>query len=113
MDELLSLTLRDAVYDRLSYLDTLAANADQPSKAALADTEIVRLTAAWRAVLAEHEPDARGRCPQCSRWRRPRAHPCSVWTAAHRHLITTPSEPGTSRHTPSPRRTAPAALGAS
>ncbi|MGH4021066.1 MAG: DUF4254 domain-containing protein [Pseudonocardiaceae bacterium] len=99
MDEVLSLTLRNSVYQRLSYLDTLASNADLRSRAALADTEIARMTTAWRALLAEHEPDEHGRCPQCSGWRRRRGHPCSVWTTAHRHLITddAPTTSGTGR----------------
>lgn len=87
MDEVLAATLRDAVYSRLDYLDRLVADADLPSRAALADTEIARMTTAWRALLVQHQPDENGRCPQCSGWRRPRQHPCSVWTTAHQHLI--------------------------
>ncbi|HET6287640.1 MAG TPA: hypothetical protein VFG15_12940 [Amycolatopsis sp.] len=88
MDEVLTAALRDAVFDRLDYLDRLAGESDQHSKAALADTEIVRLTYAFRALLAEHSTDERGRCKQCSGWLRLRRHPCSVWNIAHRHLLT-------------------------
>ncbi|MBE1573884.1 hypothetical protein ACFORH_16125 [Amycolatopsis roodepoortensis] len=88
MDEVLTAALRDAVFDRLDYLDRLAGESDQHSKAALADTEIVRLTYAFRALLAEHSSDERGRCKQCSGWLRSRRHPCSVWNIAHRHLLT-------------------------
>ncbi|UJW32460.1 hypothetical protein L3Q67_01335 [Saccharothrix sp. AJ9571] len=93
MDEILALTLRSAVHDRLDYLDKLATGADRESRAALADTEIVRLTSAWRTVLDAHQPDERGRCPECSSRRRPRRHPCSVWTIAHQHLIGADSPP--------------------
>ncbi|HEY3481400.1 MAG TPA: hypothetical protein VGL02_21100 [Streptomyces sp.] len=39
--------------------------ADLVSRAALADTEIVRLTSAWRTLLAAHQPDEHGQCPEC------------------------------------------------
>jgi hypothetical protein len=87
MDEVLAGTMCDAVYGRLDYLDQLVADGDEPSRAALGNTEISRLTTGWRDLLAAHLPDEHGRCPQCSGWRRPRRHPCSVWTTAHRHLI--------------------------
>lgn len=93
MDEIPACTLREAVYGRLDYLDRLVADADLRSRAALADTEISRLTAAWRDLLAAHQPDQHGRCPQCSGWRRPRRHPCSVWTTAHQHLIAADGPP--------------------
>ena len=100
MDEVLSSTLRTAVYGRLDYLDTIVGKADDESKTALADTEITRLTGAWRALLSAHEPDEHGRCTQCSGWARPRRHPCSVWTIAHQHLIgaDSPHANRTSRH---------------
>jgi hypothetical protein len=96
MGEMLASPLQAALYRRLDYLERLVADGDQRSRAVLADTEITRLTAAWRALLAEHTPDQRGRCPQCSGLRRRRRHPCSVWTTAYRHLINgdTPA-PGT------------------
>lgn len=87
MDEILSPAVQTVVFGRLDYLDRLIADGDQRSRAALADTEITRMTAAWRVLLAAHTPDERGRCPQCSGWRRPHRHPCSVWATAHQHLI--------------------------
>ncbi|CRK59314.1 hypothetical protein [Alloactinosynnema sp. L-07] len=93
MDEFLADALRRAVHDRLDYLDKLATDADLRSRAALADTEIVRLTAAWRTLLDAHRPDHQGRYPECSGWRRPRPHPCSVWTTAHQHLIAADGPP--------------------
>ncbi|MGH3621612.1 MAG: hypothetical protein ACRDQ5_07455 [Sciscionella sp.] len=87
MDEVLQSTLCEAVYDRLDYLDTIVGQADETSRASLADTEITRLTGAWRELLEAHKPDARGRCRQCSRRRFGPRSPCSVWRTAHRHLI--------------------------
>ena len=102
MDEILASTLRETVYGRLNYLDRLVADADMRSRAALAETEIARLTAAWRDVLAAHQPNENGHCPQCSGWRRPRQHPCSVWTTAHQHFLVANGLPaaGTRRHAP-------------
>jgi hypothetical protein len=76
-----------AVIERLDYLDRLVTQADEPSRAALAETEIARLTGAWRTLLRLHTPDERGRCPECSGWRRPRRHPCTVWTTVTNILI--------------------------
>ncbi|WP_410575379.1 hypothetical protein [Amycolatopsis sp. cmx-4-61] len=91
------MTLRTAVLTRLDYLDSLARDADEPSKAVLADTVIARLTAAWRELLAAHEPDHRGRCRACaSRWALRRAE-CSVWRTAHRHLVTDPARQSVTR----------------
>lgn len=84
--------VREAVFERLDYLDQLVTEADVPSRAALAETEIARMTDAWRALLAEHEPDSHGRCRQCSRWRHPRSFPCATWTIAHHHLVSVPGE---------------------
>jgi hypothetical protein len=84
--------VREAVCERLDYLDQLVSQADVPSRAALAETEIARMTEAWRVLLAEHQPDSHGRCRQCSRWRRPRAFPCAAWTIAHHHLVSVPGE---------------------
>jgi hypothetical protein len=106
MDEVLAATLCEAVYQRLDYLERLISEADLRSRAALADTEIARMTAAWRALLVQHQPDENGRCPQCSGWRHRRTHPCSVWTIAHQHLIAADGPPssGTGRHAPAAGR---------
>ncbi|HZD14394.1 MAG TPA: hypothetical protein VE196_04560, partial [Pseudonocardiaceae bacterium] len=65
----------------------LASSADNGSLLSVARSELPRLTHGWRALLASHAPDTRGRCPECSsRWR-PRAALCSVWRAAHEHLV--------------------------
>lgn len=100
MDDPRASAVQTAVHDRLDYLDRLIADGDQRSRAALADTELARLAAAWRELLAAHAPDEHGRCPQCSGWRRPRRHPCSAWTIAYQHLIAADGPPaaGTGRH---------------
>ncbi len=86
MDQVLGQMLRQAVWERLDMLDELASSADNGSLLSVARSELPRLTHGWRALLASHAPDPRGRCPECSsRWR-PRAL-CSVWGAAHEHLV--------------------------
>lgn len=88
MDQVLGQMLRQAVWERLDMLDELASSADNGSLLSVARSELPRLTHGWRALLASHAPDPRGRCPECSsRWR-PRAL-CSVWRAAHEHLVHT------------------------
>ncbi|CAM3756988.1 hypothetical protein KIPE111705_23440 [Kibdelosporangium persicum] len=89
----LTSTLNTAVTERLDYLDRSVTKGDEPSRAALAETEIARLTDAWRALLELHAPDEHGRCPERSGWRRPRRHPCTVWTIAHQHLIAADGSP--------------------
>lgn len=88
--------LRAAVIERLDYLDLLAGEGDEPSRAALAGTEIVRLTDALRALIEVQALDERGRCPQCSARRHPRRRSCTVWATAHQHLLAagTRGEPG-------------------
>ena len=86
--DVLSSALRAATYDWLSRLELLARQADAPSRAALAETEVVRLTIGWRALLVDHEPDDDGHCRTCApRWRR-NGRPCTVWASAHRYLVT-------------------------
>lgn len=87
MDEILAAAFGDAVRGHLDHLDDLVVNADARSLQALATTEVARLTDTVRAMLAEHTADDEGRCRQCRGLFRRRAHPCSVWTVAHRHLI--------------------------
>ena len=68
-------------------LDSLAANADGRSLASVSRTELPRLTDGWRSLLRAHQPNSKGNCPSCSsRWRAQKA-PCSVWQAAHQHLV--------------------------
>jgi hypothetical protein len=67
MDEVLTFTLQGAVFGRLDYLERLANEGDQQSKAALADSEIARLTGAFRALLADHVPDERAAAAPAAR----------------------------------------------
>lgn len=68
-------------------LAELADRADDSSLISVARSEVPKLTDAWRSLLAAHEPDARGNCPECStRWRQQKS-PCAVWRAAHEHLV--------------------------
>lgn len=116
MDEVLASTLRDAVLDRLNHLDLLATDGDEHSRAALAETEITRMTTAWRALLDQHQPDSNGRCPRCTSrwWSRGGTHPCSVWTTAHQHLIGENTRSSrTGRHVPTADRASVARLAAS
>ena len=87
MDQVLGQILRQAVWDRLDMLDELASNADNWSLLSIARSELPRLTHGWRDLLASHAPDPRGRCPECSGNWRGRAASCSVWRAAHEHLV--------------------------
>jgi hypothetical protein len=87
VDQILGQILRQAVWERLDLLDELAAHADAESLVSVARTEVPRLTDGWRALLAVHEPDSRGRCPECSRRWQPRRSPCSVWRTAHDNLV--------------------------
>ena len=93
MDQILGQILRQAVWERLDMLDELANNADNGSLLSVARSELPRLTHGWRALLATHAPDSRGRCPECSGHWRSRAASCSVWQAAHEYLISAESVP--------------------
>ncbi|MGH3940350.1 MAG: hypothetical protein ACRDTG_17290 [Pseudonocardiaceae bacterium] len=109
MDQILGQILRQAVWERLDMLDELASRADAESLLSLARTELPRLTDGWRALLAAHEPDPRGRCPECSsRWR-PRRGPCTVWRVAHDNLVSG-DPPPQHRHVAGPTSLATTAI---
>jgi hypothetical protein len=99
VDQVLGQILRKAVWERLDMLDELASSADNGSLLSVARSELPRLTHGWRALLASHVPDPRGRCPECSSHWRSRATSCSVWRAAHEHLV--PADPVSSGAVPS------------
>jgi len=80
---------RDVLYECLDQLKSLARQGDVPSRAMLADTELVQLIDAWQALLREHEPDEDGRCPSCPARAQRRGYRCTVWATAHRHLVAT------------------------
>ena len=103
MDQILGQILRQAVWERLDLLDELATNADARSLVSVARTELPRLTDGWRTLLEQHNPDERGHCPTCSsRWR-PQKAPCSVWQAAHEHLVATETKQPARAAAPSPQ----------
>lgn len=103
VDEILGQVLRNAVWERLDLISELANRADAPSLLSVARSELPRLTEGWRALLAAHEPDQKGNCPECSsRWRQQKS-PCPVWRAAYEHLVAGGLAPRMPRH----RRTSP------
>lgn len=87
VDQILGQILQQAVWERLDMLDELASQADDAAFEPVARAELPRLTDGWRALLASHEPDSKGRCPECSRRWRPRRGPCAVWQAARTHFL--------------------------
>jgi len=114
VDQILGQILRQAVWERLDLLDELASRADAESLVSVARTEVPRLTDGWRVLLAAHEPDLRGRCPECSRRWQSRHSSCSVWRAAHDNLVAVETAPPPARHAfinpvPSPQERASAA----
>ncbi|PPK71055.1 hypothetical protein V5P93_002913 [Actinokineospora auranticolor] len=82
---------RDAIWRaavaHLDRLDTVVARGDLSSRMSLADVEVSRLSASWRALLALHRPDHRGRCPLCGRGLRGGA--CTVWVVAQQYFLLT------------------------
>lgn len=87
VDQILGQVLRNAVWERLDTLASLANQADTPALVSVARSELPRLTEGWRAMLRGHEPDERGDCPTCStRWHKVKT-PCQVWQVAHEHLV--------------------------
>lgn len=86
--------LQGSVHDRLDDLTRAAAVTDPQAAAELAHREIPLLVQALRSVLAEHEPDARGRCPSCRGrlarlpFRRRNVLPCRAYLAAQLRLGT-------------------------
>nr|WP_219632207.1 hypothetical protein [Haloechinothrix aidingensis] len=83
-------------------LSELAERADTASLASAAQSELPRLAEGWRSILRAHEPDERGDCPTCStRWHRSKA-PCTVWQAAHEHLVAGGLAPEQTRRSPAP-----------
>jgi hypothetical protein len=111
VDEILGQVLRNAVWERLDMLSELANQADAPSLLSVARSELPRLTDGWRALLAAHEPDEKGNCPECSsRWRQQKS-PCSVWRAAYEHLVAGGLATRPARHMLTPQQPAPAPRG--
>lgn len=82
--------VRRAVMDRLAAVENMTLRSD----AAHAARDYLRnITGGWREVLAEHQPDRKGRCPICSGRLRRRRWPCQVWVTAHQQLIGDGADP--------------------
>ncbi len=100
MDMVLANELQSALLAHLDALDARAISATTGDDVSLA-AEIPRLTAGWRALLADHAPGGGGRCPNCaSRWRQ---RSCGVFAVARQYFLA--AEPadaaeGTHRHRP-------------
>ncbi len=91
MDEILGQVLRNAVWERLDMLaESEVGEGTYPQTTTGAKHGaggILRLVDGWRSMLAAHEPDTHGDCPECSsRWRRQRS-PCAIWRSAYEHLV--------------------------
>jgi hypothetical protein len=98
--------MQAAVHHRLSEITRTVEVCDTEQLAQVARTEIPVIIAALREALAEHNPDARGRCRACraraSRrpFRRRERTPCRVYLAAQLRLGQSENElpPSTSHH---------------
>lgn len=75
---------RRAVLERLTVLH-LQAGTTPP--APVARTQLRSIVEGWRDMLSSHQPDSRGRCPECSGLLRRRKWPCQIWVTAHHQLI--------------------------
>ncbi len=82
---------RDAVYARLRQYTFALDSPDDRVVAIIARAELPRYVRYWVALLAKHEPTARGKCPTCSRWWHPVSAPCDTWKWAHAFLTITPA----------------------
>jgi hypothetical protein len=79
-----------SLHDHLGTLVDTCRRADEDALIELARAELPKMVTALRALLDEHQPDARGRCATCRghgvRRRRSLA-PCRAYLAAHLCLI--------------------------
>ncbi|MFL6126470.1 hypothetical protein [Actinophytocola sp.] len=79
--------------DYLTDITYRAQFGDERAAAIMARFELPRLVEALRAVLDEHSPDERGRCPSCRNRRFGRAPaPCRAYLTAHLCLVVTEGE---------------------
>jgi hypothetical protein len=86
--------LETSLHDYLSGVVERSRTADEHAAAAIARFELPRIAEALRAVLNEHEPDERGRCPTCRTRRFGRAPaPCRAYLTAHLCLLVTEDDP--------------------
>lgn len=90
-----------SLHDRLGDLVRQARRGDDRTALDLARVELPKIVTALQALLAEHQPDDRGRCPTCrSRpFSRKLPSPCRAYLAAHLCLmIADDDELGERRH---------------
>lgn len=81
---------REAVYARLRRYTAALDDADDRAVGVLARVELPRYLRYWMTLLAEHEPEASGNCPSCSRWWNRVPVPCATWKWAHAVLTLPP-----------------------
>lgn len=92
--------MNTSVSERLADLVRIADNSGGDEPAELGRSQVPKLVSALRELLAEHEPDAHGRCRTCRRgWlRRRRPAPCRAYLSAYLCLaLPAPEEPAESR----------------
>jgi hypothetical protein len=86
--------LQASLHDYLAGVITRSRTQNGPALADLARFELPRIAEALQAVLNEHEPDERGRCPTCRTRRFGRAPaPCRAYLTAHLCLLVTEDDP--------------------
>lgn len=83
MDEMLFRVFAESVGRYLDAVEGLAGN--EAARQRTMAIEVRRLVAAWRALLEEHQPTARGRCGGCGRRRR--GAMCGVWRVAQAYFV--------------------------
>lgn len=87
MDDVLFRVLAARVGRYLDAVDRLVALAEEPAALAALRTEVYRLTAAWRVLLATHQRSTGGGCVGCGSTARPRGSFCVVWRTAHAYFV--------------------------
>jgi hypothetical protein len=85
--------LETSLADYLADVTHRARFGDEPAAVTVARFELPRLVVALKAVLDEHSPDERGRCPRCRTRRFGRTPaPCRAYLTAHLCLVVTEEE---------------------
>lgn len=76
--------LDKSLHEHLAALVRLATTGNDETAVELARSELPRVVAAVKALLAEHTPDERGRCPKCRTrwWSRRMPSPCRAYLGA-------------------------------
>ncbi|MFC6089027.1 hypothetical protein Q5530_18650 [Saccharothrix sp. BKS2] len=87
--------LDKSLHEHLATLVRLAATGDDETAADLARSELPRVVAAVKALLDEHTPDDRGRCPTCRTrwWSRRLPSPCRAYLTTQLCLTVFDDEP--------------------